>query len=145
MYSCTLPLTSAQDGCRWVRPRPGRFTPGKDHVTFHQTAVNSQPYLFTTNRCSTSRTHNSSRISHCVRDGDKVREDGIGLDGTASCWTQLNGRCIRPEKVLIVADQSDCDVITTSYRKCICTTSTDQLNRWKSITSTARISKNVIS
>jgi len=76
-----------------------------------------------------------------VRDGDKVREDGLGLDGTVSCWTQSNGRCIRPEKVLIVADQSDCNAITTSYRKCICTTYTDQLNRWKSIISTARISK----
>jgi hypothetical protein len=32
-YSSTLSLTSALDGGGWSRPRPGRFTPGKDVVT----------------------------------------------------------------------------------------------------------------
>ena len=30
MYSTTLSLTSALDGCGWLTPRPGHFTPGKD-------------------------------------------------------------------------------------------------------------------
>jgi len=110
------------------------------NVTAHQTAVNPQPYIFITNRCATFRPHTSSRISHCVRDGDKLREDGMGLEGTA-----LLNAIKWAEKVLIVADRSNCDATTTSYRKCVCTTSTDQLNWWKSITSKTRTSKNVIS
>ena len=49
-------------------------------VTSHQTAVNPQPYLFTTNRRPTFRPHSSSRISYCVRDRDKCTRgwDGIG-------------------------------------------------------------------
>jgi hypothetical protein len=31
-YSSTLSLTSALDVGGWSRPRPGRFTPGKDAV-----------------------------------------------------------------------------------------------------------------
>jgi hypothetical protein len=31
-YSSVLSLTSALDGCGWLTPRPGRFTPGKDLV-----------------------------------------------------------------------------------------------------------------
>jgi hypothetical protein len=30
MYSSTLSLTSALDRGRWSKPRPGRFTPGKE-------------------------------------------------------------------------------------------------------------------
>ena len=37
-YSSTLSLTSAQDGCGWSTPRPGRFTPGKDQVPIVQEA-----------------------------------------------------------------------------------------------------------
>jgi len=29
-YKSNLPLTSALDGCEWLTPRPGRFTPGKE-------------------------------------------------------------------------------------------------------------------
>jgi hypothetical protein len=32
MYSYTLPLTSALHGGGWLKPRPGRLTPGKDPV-----------------------------------------------------------------------------------------------------------------
>ena len=32
MYSSTLSSTSALDGGVWSKPRPGRFTPGKDPV-----------------------------------------------------------------------------------------------------------------
>ena len=32
MYSSTLSLTSALDVGGWSKPRPGRFTPGKDPV-----------------------------------------------------------------------------------------------------------------
>jgi len=32
MYSSTLPSTSALDGGEWSKPRPVRFTPGKDPV-----------------------------------------------------------------------------------------------------------------
>ena len=38
MYSFTLPLTSALDGGRWSRPRPSRFTPGRDTVPTVQEA-----------------------------------------------------------------------------------------------------------
>ena len=31
-YSSTLPSTLALDGGGWSKPRPGRFTPGKDPV-----------------------------------------------------------------------------------------------------------------
>ena len=38
MYSCTLSITSALDRGRWLTPRPGRFTPGKDPVPIVQEA-----------------------------------------------------------------------------------------------------------
>ena len=38
MYSSTLPSTSALDGGGWSKPRPGRFTPGKDPVPIVQYA-----------------------------------------------------------------------------------------------------------
>jgi hypothetical protein len=38
MYSSTLPSTLALDVVGWSRPRPGRFTPGKDPVTIVQEA-----------------------------------------------------------------------------------------------------------
>ena len=37
-YSSTLSLTSALDGDGWSRPRPGRFTTGKDPVSIVQEA-----------------------------------------------------------------------------------------------------------
>ena len=38
MYSPTLSLTSELDGGEWSKPRPGRFTPGKDTVHIVQEA-----------------------------------------------------------------------------------------------------------
>ena len=38
MYSSTLPLTSAPIGGGWSKPRPGRFTPGKDALPTVQEA-----------------------------------------------------------------------------------------------------------
>ena len=38
MYTSTLSSTSALDGGGWSRPRPGRFTPGKDSVPIVQEA-----------------------------------------------------------------------------------------------------------
>ena len=38
MYSSTVPSTSALDGDGWSKPRPCRFTPGKDPVPVVQEA-----------------------------------------------------------------------------------------------------------
>ena len=47
MYSSTLPSTSALDGCGWSKPRPGRFSPGKEPVPIYRRLGGAQEPVWT--------------------------------------------------------------------------------------------------